>query len=55
MFPRLPVTSVQVKAGNLCENLLNEIRQMIKFFVMSERNHQTSIQQLMYLIKYNTK
>ena len=44
MFPGLPVTPVQVKLGNTCENLLNEIRQTIKFFVLSEKNHQTSIQ-----------
>ena len=29
MLQRLPITLVQVKAGNTYENLLNEIRQII--------------------------
>ena len=29
MLPRLPITLAQVKAGNISENLLNEIRQII--------------------------
>ena len=45
MFPISSVTPAQVKAGNKCGNLLNEIPQIIKFFVLSERNHQRSIQQ----------
>ena len=29
MLPRLPIVLAQVKAGNISENLLNEIRQII--------------------------
>ena len=29
MLQRLPIALVQVKAGNISENLLNEIRQII--------------------------
>ena len=29
MLQRLPITLAQVKAGNISENLLNEIRQII--------------------------
>ena len=29
MLQRLPIALVQVKAGNTCENVLNEIRQII--------------------------
>ena len=31
MLQRLPITLSQVKAGNTCKNLLNEIRQVIYF------------------------
>ena len=37
MRERLPIALAQVKAGNTCENLLNEIRQII--FVSSKRNY----------------
>ena len=40
MFPRLPVTPAQVNSGNTCRNLLNEIRPIIEFFVLSEKNHE---------------
>ena len=29
MFQRLPIVLAQVKAGNILENLLNEIRQIV--------------------------
>ena len=29
MLPRLPIVLARVKAGNIAENLLNEIRQII--------------------------
>ena len=29
IFQRLPIALTQLKAGNMCENLLNEIRKII--------------------------
>ena len=37
MLPRLPITLAQVKAGNISENLLNEIRQ-IKYYYYREKD-----------------
>ena len=35
MFQRLPIALAQVKAGNISENLLNEIRQIIYSLTVS--------------------
>ena len=37
MLPRLPITLAQVKAGNISENLLKEIRQ-IKYYYYREKD-----------------
>ena len=39
MLKRLPVALAQVKAGNNSENLLNEIRQIVLFFVSIKKNY----------------
>ena len=39
----LPIAFSQVKIGNTYENLLNEISQIICFFVLSKRNYEKSI------------
>ena len=33
MFQRLPVALGQVKSGNISQNLINGIRQIINFFI----------------------
>ena len=33
MFQRLPIALAQVKPGNTSENLLNEIRQIIHYYI----------------------
>ena len=37
MLQRLPLALVQVKAGNTSENLLNEIRYIIRIFFISRK------------------
>ena len=37
MLQRLPIALVQVKAGNNCENLLNEIRQSVYSLCQSKQ------------------
>ena len=44
MLQRLPIALAQVKAGNNSESLLNEIRQIVLFFVSVKTNHKKSIQ-----------
>ena len=39
MLHRLLIALAQVKVGNNSENLLNEMRQIIYFFVSIKRNH----------------
>ena len=39
MPQNLPIGFGQVKAGNNSESLLNEIRQIVLFFVSIKRNH----------------
>ena len=39
LLQRLPIDLAQVKAGNSSENLLNEIRQIVYFFVSVKKNH----------------
>ena len=39
MLQRLPIALAQVKVGNTSENLLNEIHQIIYFFVSTKRNY----------------
>ena len=39
MLQRLPIALGQVKAGNTSENVLNEIREIMYFFVSSKRNY----------------
>ena len=39
MLQRLAIAQAQIKAGNTSENLLNVIRQIICFFVLSKRNY----------------
>ena len=39
LFQILSITLAQVKAGNNSENLLNDIRQIVYFFVSIKRNH----------------
>ena len=36
MLQRLPIALAQVKAGNMSENLLNEIRQSIYFLFLEK-------------------
>ena len=36
MLQRLPTILAQVKAGNTSENLLNELRQILYFFVLKK-------------------
>ena len=38
MFQRLPIAIAQVKAGNICEKLLNEIKQFI-YSLSSKRSY----------------
>ena len=38
MLQRLPIALVQVKAGNTSENLLNEIRQIIRFCIEQKKS-----------------
>ena len=44
MLQRLPTVLAQVKTGNASENLLNEMWQIIYFFITSERNFQKSLE-----------
>ena len=37
MLQRLPIALVQVKSGNNCENLLNEIRQSVYSLCQSKQ------------------
>ena len=37
MIQTLPITLAEVKAGNTSQNLLNQIRQIIYFFILSKR------------------
>ena len=39
MLQRLPIALAQVKAGNNSESLLNEIRQIVLFFVSVKTYH----------------
>ena len=39
ILQRLSIALAQVKAGNTSENLLDEIRQIIHFFLSSKRNY----------------
>ena len=39
ILQRLSIALAQVKAGNTSENLLDEIRQIIYFFLSSKRNY----------------
>ena len=39
ILQRLSIALAQVKAGNTSENLPDEIRQIIYFFLSSKRNH----------------
>ena len=39
MLQRVPITLAQVKASNNSESLLNEIRQIVCFFVSIKTNH----------------
>ena len=39
MGQKLPIAPVQIKASNTPENLLNEIRQIIFFFVSSKKSY----------------
>ena len=51
MLQSLPIVLKQVKAGNTSENLLNEIQQIIFFFVSRKRNYLKSISQIMKSIQ----
>ena len=37
MLQRLPIALAQIKAGNTFENLLNEIRQIIFFYIKQNK------------------
>ena len=39
MLQRLPIALVQVKAGNISENLLNKIKQIIYSFLLRKRSY----------------
>ena len=57
MLQRLPIAFAQVKAGNISENLLNEIRQ-IMYFLYREKEITKSIQrynELNKVIKQQTE
>ena len=57
MLQRLPIALAQVKAGNISENLLNEIRQ-IMYFLYREKEITKSIQrynELNKVIKQQTE
>ena len=43
MLQRLPMPLAQIKVGNNSESLLNEIKQIVCFFVSFKRNYQKSI------------
>ena len=45
MLQRLPIALAQVKAGNTCENLLNEIRQIKHSLYQAKEITKNSIQQ----------
>ena len=55
MLQSLPIVLKQVKAGNTSENLLNEIQQIIYFFVSRKRNYLKSISQIMKSIQIQYK
>ena len=43
MLQRLPTALVQIKTGNTCENLLNEIRQIIySLYQAREKKYMTT-------------
>ena len=39
MLQRLPIALAQVKAGNISENLLNKIKQIIYSFLLRKRSY----------------
>ena len=56
MLQRLPIELAQVKAGNISENLLNEIRQIIYSLYQAKEILKKSIQQYNFfnkVIKWN--
>ena len=56
MLQRLPIELAQVKAGNISENLLNEIKQIIYSLYQAKEILKKSIQQYNFfnkVIKWN--
>ena len=51
MLWRLPVALAQVQAGNTCENLSNEIRQIVYFLYQAKEITKKSSNNLMNSIK----
>ena len=51
MLQRLPISLAQVKSGNKCENLLNQIRQII-YSLYREKEVTKSIQQYNQFSKF---
>ena len=44
MIQKLPIPLALVKASNISEDLLNEIRQIVYSLFQSKKNHRKSIQ-----------
>ena len=51
MFQRLPTDLAQVKAGNTCKNLLNEIRQLIYYFYRAREITKKAFNNIMNSVK----
>ena len=55
MLQRLPIALAQVKAGNISENLLNEIRQIIYSLYREKEVAKKVYNNIMNSIKYKTE
>ena len=52
MFQRLPIALSQVKAGNVSEKLINEIRQLIYFLYRAKEITEKVYNNIMNSIKF---
>ena len=43
MFSKLPISLVQLNAGNNYENLKNEIRQLLYYLYRSKKNYKATL------------
>ena len=55
MLQRLPIALAQIKAGNISENLLNEIRQIIYSLYREKEVAKKVYNNIMNSIKYKTE